>query len=714
MSTFELHKSLAELFEIYGYETKLNDPDKGMLVFGIRQGKYFAIEVVTTGSHSSTEVNKQIEKYAKLGYATNHIEFSTLGGIRNTLFNGTFQVEFLKERASTKYDRFREQQSRNLGFQYQYFEAPFGASSDEAHDSLIEAVCRVVFSPGPWLIVIEAAAGFGKTCTAYQLLNQIASRSKEHHPLFAELSRNRQASIFRYVLLDEIDREFPLIKSTLVQYEITNGRIPVIIDGFDELLDKSIKARSRDDNKSEFEQAESMLETISELLTGNAKIILTTRSTAILPSGEFEHWISEREDSFKSINFTLYEPDITEWIGQDKERLLREINAPIHHLSNPVLLSYFRSLNLDDFRLVCNEPEQIIENYFKFMLKREQQRQGIKLTIEEQKQIFEDLCKLMIELDFKSESKSFIKECITHNSSKTIESSREQYSASERPTLEELIDILSNHALLNRAGQNEDQVGFINDYILGYLCGDVALECDEEWITQNLSNKHFYTLICDSNTLRNSAEKELIRASLLPLDSFFDDSTKLRRDIALLSMIDGSYSDCFFSINPATNILFSEKASLQNLYFEGCRFIQCSFNFANFDNVQFINCTFEDCQFDGLDLNTDPQSVQFLSCSFYPADSNPKKTEAPLPTVESHSMNEFEVRILQNFWPQGRKNAHLSRRLETLTKGFSAQEYKDANRAVDSLRKKGYIGFDQDYARINKPMIADIKRILKR
>lgn len=87
--------------------------------------------------------------------------------------------------------------------------------------------------------MIEAAAGFGKTCTAYELLREIIVNNIGKIPLFSELSRNRQAKIFRYVLLDEIDRSFPLLSSALVRNEIRAGNVPVILDGFDELLHES-------------------------------------------------------------------------------------------------------------------------------------------------------------------------------------------------------------------------------------------------------------------------------------------------------------------------------------------------------------------------------------------------------------------------------------------------------------------------------------------
>ena len=116
------------------------------------------------------------------------------------------------------------------------------------------------------LFLIEAAAGFGKTCTAYELLLELVTKNIGKIPLFSELSRNRQAKIFRYVLLDEIDRSFPLLSSSLVRNEVRAGNVPVILDGFDELLHESTS-----NDQVNYEKTEPMLETITELLTDSAK-----------------------------------------------------------------------------------------------------------------------------------------------------------------------------------------------------------------------------------------------------------------------------------------------------------------------------------------------------------------------------------------------------------------------------------------------------------
>ena len=86
--------------------------------------------------------------------------------------------------------------------------------------------------------------------------------------------------------------------------EIKKGRIPVIIDGFDELLTKI----SLESDISTLEEVEPMLNTISNLLENKAKIILTTRKTAIFNGSEFERWREKCENIFSEPDFRRSHP----------------------------------------------------------------------------------------------------------------------------------------------------------------------------------------------------------------------------------------------------------------------------------------------------------------------------------------------------------------------------------------------------------------------
>src|SRR5690606_23039946 len=191
------------------------------------------------------------------------------------------------------------------------------------------------------------------------------------------------------------DNQFPNgIKQKVVLEQIYQGRIPLIIDGFDELITK-------DSNK---EDVESMLSTIVDLLKNNAKIIITSRKTAILNSTEFIDTIFNSIDDFNIARFEIKDPTINNWLSDERLELINKHNFPIQQLSNPVLLSYIRNIPLDKLNnYISSNHSTLIDKYFTYLLTREQERQNLKLSNEEQFRIFRKLNRFMAELNFTAE-----------------------------------------------------------------------------------------------------------------------------------------------------------------------------------------------------------------------------------------------------------------------------------------------------------------------
>lgn len=85
---------------------------------------------------------------------------------------------------------------------------------------------------GAHLVVVEAAAGFGKTCTAYEVYKSFLDNSEYQKPIFTELSRNRDAKQFKYILWSEIDKEKDTTaKQELVVYNIKKGKSLLLLMG---------------------------------------------------------------------------------------------------------------------------------------------------------------------------------------------------------------------------------------------------------------------------------------------------------------------------------------------------------------------------------------------------------------------------------------------------------------------------------------------------
>jgi hypothetical protein len=341
---------LERLYSSYGFE--INKDNKNVYVFIYTKSRYFGVDIITILNDQGTS-EKAIEvkeKYSGLGYAVNLKFIVSNEEAEIELFKSFFSFDSSIERLKRKYKDFLKKQVRNLlGSDYQYVESPFELQNHIVDETGIFSIIDKRFlSNEPELIIIEAAAGYGKTCTAYEILNKIASVSTYQTPILTELSRNRGIKKFRYVLLDEIDLEYPSLNSTLVIKEVKNGRIPLIIDGFDELLEK-VNIDSSLDNS--FEEVETMLDTIGNLLEHKAKIILTTRKTAIFTGQEFETWLQKWVNKFNVTRITLKEPRLKDWLGEGKYSLIKEKNIPIQYLANPVILSFLKNIEISLFKV---------------------------------------------------------------------------------------------------------------------------------------------------------------------------------------------------------------------------------------------------------------------------------------------------------------------------------------------------------------------------
>lgn len=100
-----------------------------------------------------------------------------------------------------------------------------------------------------------------------------------------------------------------------------------------------------------------MLETISELLTDSAKVVLTTRRTAIFDGDEFHQWIASHQEDFDVIRIRIHEPQIEDWLPGQRLDEISSTGFPLNKLSNPVLLSFLRCIDDTDFNKVISDPQ---------------------------------------------------------------------------------------------------------------------------------------------------------------------------------------------------------------------------------------------------------------------------------------------------------------------------------------------------------------------
>ena len=404
------------LFEQYGYT--LQEQRESCRVYLLRQGMYYGAEIVIFDESDQKELAKG---YADSGFSVKKQRFHSIAEAEEYLFRGFFKTDVSQLEIEGRYRDFAEKQVRpygkDSGITYKYIQMPFSVYKDNYDEgwqgiNLLETIFGQIESPGAHLVIVEAAAGYGKTCTSHELYHAFLERDTNQaiKPIFTELSRNRDAKQFKYVLWSEIDREkATTAKQELVVFNIRKGRIPLIIDGFDELLSKDIDSGS-EEGLDEFQQVETMLSTIGSLLQDEAKIILTSRKTAIFAGAAFEQWVESYNGAFDVMRIQLEPPRIESWLSPERFQQINDAGIPLCYIANPVLLTYLRNIPDDNFTEVISTPGDITEKYFQFLLNREKERQDLIISVNDQLTIFEQLALNFLEFDFMGDTRQFVKE----------------------------------------------------------------------------------------------------------------------------------------------------------------------------------------------------------------------------------------------------------------------------------------------------------------
>lgn len=696
---------IENIYKNYGYEVKKDTDD--ILIFLYKKGRYFGVDIIPLKKNDSTDkkVQEVYDKYSSIGYAVNLKNFDSESEIEIELFKSFFSFDSTLNRLKRKYSDFEEKQTKNLlGNKYEYIETPFETFDGIAFDpknNLLATVESIIKRTDPQLVIIEAAAGYGKTCAAYEILNTLISESDNViSPLFTELSKNRGAKIFRYILLDEIDVEFPTLNSEVVIHEIKNGRIPLIIDGFDELLDKV--NISNVDISNAFDEIETMLDTIGNLLCNNAKIILTTRKTAIFSGLEFDKWYSKWDTKFRVTRLSLKEPRIKDWLGVARFKIAKEKNIPIQYIANPVILTYLRNISNEDFLMQIENPEILVKQYFDKMLERERERQNLIITVEKQYEIFKNVAKMLLEFDITVESKTFFKDIIKEQNSKLLEYTRTLYSGQNKPSIENLIDTLATHALLDRKGRDESQIGFINDFVLGVLVGEIICESTIEKIEKDYSY-YMLDLACTAYKVQNKKNKSILWEKVNSVTHKLQPISIFNYDISLKECLVREYTDLSIYDITFFNIKFSghfiNSSMFLNCYFKGCEFDKSILK-----GVSFIDCTFDGCSVMNGEFLDSSKEISTIKSALKECQILEKYNYPPV--EDNHIFDEIETKILKRIWSISKsKSHHIMQLLQFFEKG----QNKFVLRSLDDLERREFIQIRGNHINFNINKLQVIK-----
>lgn len=702
-----------QLFESYNYKIAKSST-KDVRIYTLQYGMYHAAEIISFDEN--TDVTEFKNEFSELGYATDLKIIKNLEEVEEYLFEGFFIKTPLGNQLKNRYKNFIKKQLLNLpdNSNYKYIDSDFDfilqnnfgevveAKSYSSKDNSIITKINELFThtKGALFIIIEAPAGFGKTCTANEILNCITLENSRILPFFTELSRNREARIFKHILLKEIDEQFPNgIKQNVVLEQIYKGRIPLIIDGFDELI-------TRDSNKS---NVESMLSTIVDLLQNDAKIVITSRKTAILNSEEFIETINSSIENFSLARFEIKEPTIENWLTPDRHSVIEDNGFPINQISNPVLLSYLRNIPLEKLKeFLLSKESTLIDKYFDYLLTREQQRQNLKLDNKTQFRIFRKLNRFMSEYNFTAETKETIKDFIKDYNIKILQASLKEYKETVKPTIEELTETLSNHVFLDR--RTDGSVGFINDFIFGFLLSEnLILEKFQEHYKTNFTKvipQDFAQKSIEASKVQSTENKnklwEVYNTNNFEYDSVF----YFDADYFLKNEIKRNFNSLFLSDKRIKELNFTNY-TFENCVFAGVIFENCTFKTTSFKKSSFQNCKFYSCELQVKvpiiyenfaiyvcqDNNNFITEINSLYCKDNDDDNDENNVERNSPLTEQKVLLQFLQ--VDEKRPKPRKFSVIKQRLAEYSD-------KEINNVIDLLIRKEYLHFKDDVGFITR------------
>lgn len=695
---------LDNLYRRYDFRSVDTFENLGIYTF---QGPYFrnAEVVPLAGGIDTTRAREMLERS---GFSVRVRQLSPLSEVEDKLFAGFFRRGPSRERAAASVADFYRRLSQYLGFDYEYIPVPYEClDGDTASEpTLVARVLDLFERAGPQLVFIEAPAGFGKTCTAIEVLQGLLASSQRSIPVLMELSRNRQAPVFRYVLLDEIDRTFNL-KSSLVESEIKTGRVPVIIDGFDELLSR----RAASDSDSEtLEDAESMLDTIASLLHGEAKVLVTTRRTALFAGEAFSQWVEDLEHCNVS-RFLIQTPSVDEWIGPGRRAELERRNFPVGNLSNPVLLSFLRRQAEDDFTSLCQNPEEIVDRYFELLLDRERNRQDLLMTPDDQLIVLRRIASHLLDADVTGDSSDALRSVVLGDPAciRILDATSRLYTGERALSKEKLVDKFLVHALLDRKA-DRDLTVFINDFVLGTLQGDVLIGAeDPEWAGSDSQVDRIIT----SYELQPQARRVRLWELLEMFREVGDKHVRMAIDMRLRGEPVGFYDGGEIEDYEFRNLDFGEDATFDGTTFHQCVFRKCTFHLGGLSSIGFLECAFYSCRVGEAKPSTLSVNWEAGTKAGDPEFLNSLTGQAACET-EPAAETDYKKRVLEQFWRPGAAHARLKLDVRTLYRGSGPRQRPAISRAISELERSGLISSERRKYVLDITRIGEISELLGR
>lgn len=702
---------LDQMYELFQFE-KLEEAEDST-VFAYSSGYFNNIEIFATDA-SSKSVQSFKKKYTQVGYPVRVVSHESLQDLHENLFRGFFKIDRYIQSNKIAYNEHCLSETKRLAIidsnaQYEYVRGNFYKNGNALNsENIISILGQEMQDSHTKLIILEAAAGMGKTSTSYEVLNYLLTHRDSNDlaiPVLIELTKNRNARIFRHVLDDEIDRNFSGLKRDLVLYEIKRGNILLIIDGFDELLTKPSKGAEEEVNDG---TAQSMLETIAELFEegANTKVILTSRKSSIFIGEQFDNWADTKLTNIPISRYQLAKPTIQQWLGEEKFKILREKKVPIQSLENPVLLSFYKYNPIEEI-LSIGEDYSLVDKYFEKMLEREVSRQQLKLSVAEQRNAFMQLARLFVLYEINSETSDFIKSLFLTDilADKVSEYMARYFDSMEKPVDEDEFTMkFVRHALLDRISPFSNSIGFVNDLVFGTLIAESIIKETSLFGDLTSVNAKYILIASNAYAFEHEEKRTQLYSKIKMVEHHFNAKQKLSIELDLLKNVSRDFSEEYID-----SMVFSD-VNLDGGVFQFCSFVSCVFENCSLDLSKIFDCTFINCKFYNITIlnENNVHNLYFSNCVGH--ESFPKEESQ---TCDDEGVDYKKV-VLENFWKPGKLRAESQRSENAIYRGTQPSERSCVAKAIQRLEDERILSYAGGFYYLSHEKMADIRKILGR
>ncbi len=162
---------IIQLYQSYSFEYSGGTED--YLVFFNQKGYFQNAEIVLLDTEYKLEESVKRE-YEELGYAVRTRSFNTLDEMHEALFGGFFNASLTNNRLKNEYKEFCEKQKAALvGVNYEYIPGNYIENGNSINGNVVERIKEIFGCTNRQLMILEASAGYGKTCTSYEVISKL-------------------------------------------------------------------------------------------------------------------------------------------------------------------------------------------------------------------------------------------------------------------------------------------------------------------------------------------------------------------------------------------------------------------------------------------------------------------------------------------------------------------------------------------------------------